>query len=223
VSEGDRHAKADQPARQSDKLHSESLSEHNLRTRYLVAFVSLIKHTTLQVTDAVQQKFYDAMMQSAGAAQELAKDNAPKVATIMLNGKPIQWKDVLECEKRLRKDEFARRDHLLVAMYTLIPPQRLKDYCQMEGFKSQTEFNNSEEPNKMFLNTRNKFVEMSIGNYKTAKTYDKYEVKLTGVLFEVIKTSMMEHKRKFLFQNTNQDAYTSGIFSNTSLIPSKEF
>jgi hypothetical protein len=184
----------------------------NSCTGYLVAFVSLIKHTTLQVTDAVQQKFYDALMQSAGAAQELAKDNASKVATITLNGKPIQWKD-LECEKRLRKDEFASRDHLLVAMYTLIPPRRLKDYCQMEVFKSQTEFNNLEEPNKMFLNTRNKFVEMSIGNHKTAKTYDKYEVKLTGVLFKVIKTQMMEHKRKFLFQNTNQDAYTSGTFS----------
>jgi hypothetical protein len=185
----------------------------NSRTGYLVAFVSLIKHTTLQVTDAVQQKYFDAMMKSAGAAQEVAKENVPRVASVMLNGKPIQWKDVLECEKRLRKDEFASRDHLLVSMYTLIPPRRLKDYCKMEVFKSQTEFNNSEEPNKMFLNTRNKFVEMSIGNYKTAKTYDKYEVKLTGVLFEIIKTSMMEHKRRYLFQNTNQDSYTSGTFS----------
>jgi hypothetical protein len=120
---------------------------------------------------------------------------------------------VLKCEKRLRKDEFASRDHLLVAMYTLIPPRRLKDYCQMEVFKSQTEFNNSEEPNKMFLNTRNKFVEMSIGNYKTAKTYDKYETKLTGVLFEIIKTSIIERKRKFLFEKTNHDPYTSGTFS----------
>jgi hypothetical protein len=73
----------------------------NSRTGYLVAFVFLIKHTTLQVTDVVQQKFYDAMVQSASAAQEIAKDNAPKVATIMLNGKPIQWKDVLECEKAI--------------------------------------------------------------------------------------------------------------------------
>jgi hypothetical protein len=160
----------------------------------------------------VQQKWFDAMMSAAGLAQEIAEDNAPKVASVMLNGKPIQWKDVLKCEKRLQKDEFASQDHLLVAMYTLIPPWRLKDFCQMEVFKSQEEFNNSEEPNKMFLNTRNKFVDMVIGNYKTAKTYDKYKAKLTGVLFEVIKTSMMEHKRKWLFQNTYQDAYTSGTF-----------
>jgi hypothetical protein len=188
----------------------------NSRTGYLTAFVSLIKHTTLQVTDAVQQKWFDAMMQAAGAAQEIAKENVPRVASVMLNGKPIQWKDVLECKKRLQKDEFASRDHLLVAMYTIInAPRRLKDYCQMEVFRSQTEFNNSEEPNKMFLNTRNKFVDMVIGNYKTAKTYDKYEVKLTGVSYEIIKTSMMEHKRRWIFENTNGDPYTSGTFSKS--------
>jgi hypothetical protein len=65
----------------------------------------------------------------------------------------------------------------------------------------------------MFVNTRNKYVEMCIGNYKTAKTYDKYEVKLTGVLFEVIKTSLAEHKQKYSFENTNKDPYTNGTFS----------
>jgi adenylate kinase family enzyme len=182
---------------QPDKVTKYIIDQYpnmNSRTGYLVAFVSLIKHTNLQVTDEVQQKFFDAMMQSAGAAQEIAKENAPKVASIMLNGKPVQWKDVLECEKRLQKDEYASRDHLLVAMYTLIPPRRLKDYAKMEVFKSQSEFNSSEEPNKMFVNTRNKYVEMCIGNYKTAKTYDKYEVKMTRVLFEVIKTNLAEHK-----------------------------
>jgi hypothetical protein len=54
---------------------------------------------------------------------------------------------------------------------------------------------------------------MSFGNYKTTKTYDKYKAELTGVLFEIIKTSMMEHKRKWIFQNTNGDPYTSGTFS----------
>jgi hypothetical protein len=185
----------------------------NSRTGYLVTFVSLIKHTNLQVADTVQQKFYDAMMEAAGAAQDIAKGFAPKVASIMLNGKPVQWKDVLECEKRLRKDELASKDYLLVSMYTLIPSRRLKDYGKMEVFKSQTEFNGSEEPNKMFVNTRNKYVEMCIGNYKTAKMYDKYEAKLTGVLFDVIKTNLAEHKQKYLFENTNKDPYTNGTFS----------
>jgi hypothetical protein len=85
----------------------------NSRTGFLVAFVSLTKHTNLQVTDEVQQKWYDAMMEAAGAAQEIAKDNAPRVASVMLNGKPIQWKDVLECEaiaqgRICRQRSFAR-------------------------------------------------------------------------------------------------------------------
>jgi hypothetical protein len=178
-----------------------------------MACVLIIKHSTLQVTDDVQQKYYDFMMKCAGEADDAAKDNVSKVDNIMLNGKRIKWENILELEKKLRKEQFASNAHLLVAQISLILPRRLLDYAKMEVFKGKSEFDKSKEPNKMLLDTRNKCAHMSISDYKTAKAYGAYEAKLTGVLYEVIKTSLAEHKRKFLFENTNHDPCTSGTFS----------
>jgi hypothetical protein len=54
---------------------------------------------------------------------------------------------------------------------------------------------------------------MSISEFKTFKDKGTYTAKITGVLYEIIKTSLAEHKRKFMFENTNQEPYTSGTFS----------
>jgi hypothetical protein len=109
----------------------------NSRTGYAVAVISMIKHSTLKVTDAVQQKYFDFMMQSAGEVQEMNKDNVHKVDEVMLNGKRIEWKDILNLEAKMRKEQYASKDHLLVAFFTLQSPRRLKDYCKMEVFKSK--------------------------------------------------------------------------------------
>jgi hypothetical protein len=74
------------------------------------------------------------------------KDNVHKVDEVLLNGKRIVWKDILELEKRLRKDEFASRAHLLVAQVSLVPPRRIKDYCKMEVLKSKAEFDKTAAP-----------------------------------------------------------------------------
>lgn len=185
----------------------------NSRRSYLTAWNSLLKHTTLEISDANQQLFFDAMMKAANEADDAAKDNAPKVAEVMLNGKRVTWRDVLECEKRLRKDEYASRDHLLIAMNSLRPPRRLKDYCDMEVCKNKSEFDRSTYHNKMYLDTRNKFAQMTIGEYKTAKTYGDYEAKISGTLYDIIKCSLNEEKRKYLFENAKHEPFTAGTFS----------
>jgi hypothetical protein len=152
------------------------------------------------------------MMESLHVALEVAKENQPKVASMQLNGKAIQWKDVQECEKKLRKDEYASRAHLLVAMYSLIPPRRLGDYQNMEVFKNKTEFD-AATGIKMLINTRNKYADMSISEYKTSGIYETNETRIQGVLFTIIKTNLAAEKRRFLFEHTLGAAYVSATFS----------
>jgi hypothetical protein len=54
---------------------------------------------------------------------------------------------------------------------------------------------------------------MSISEFKTFKDTGTYTAKITGVLYEIIKTSLAERKRRYVFENTNQEPYTSGTFS----------
>lgn len=201
---------------QPDKVISYIIDRYpnlNNRTGYLTAWVSLIKHSTLQVSDSVQQTWFDAMMKSANAVQEINKDNVHKVDEIMLNGKRIVWKDILNLEAKLRKEQYASKDHLLVANVCLVPPRRLRDFCKMEAFKSKSEYDKTAALNKIWVDTRNKAAYMSISEFKTFKDKGTYTAKITGVFYEIIKISLAEHKRKYLFQNTNGDSYTSGTFS----------
>jgi hypothetical protein len=119
----------------------------NSRTGYAVACVSIIKHSTLKVTDEVQQKYFDVMMKCAGEVQEMNKDNVHKVDEVMLNGKRVVWKDILNLEAKMRKEQYASNDHLLVAFFCLQSPRRLKDYCKMEVFKSKTEYDRTDALN----------------------------------------------------------------------------
>jgi hypothetical protein len=120
---------------------------------YAVACVSTIKHSTLKVMDEVQQKFYDFMMKCAGEVQKMNKDNVHKVDEVMLNGKPVVWKDILNLEAKMHKEQYASKDHLLVAIFCLQSPRRLKDYCKMEVFKSKAEFHKTASLNKIWLDT----------------------------------------------------------------------
>jgi hypothetical protein len=131
---------------------------------------------------------------------------------MQLNGKAIQWNDVIECEKKLQKDEYASRAHLLVAIYSLIPPRRLGDYQDMEVFKKKTECD-AATGNKMLINTRNKYADMSISDYKTSGIYETYEKRIEGVLFTIIKTNLAAEKQRYLFENTLDAPYVSGTFS----------
>jgi hypothetical protein len=167
----------------------------------------------LKAADEVQQKFYNFVMKCAGEVQEMNKDNIHKVDEVMLNGKRVVWKDILNLEAKMRKEQYASKDHLLVAIFCLQSPRRLRDYCKMEVFKSKAEYDRAGEINKMWLDTRNKCAHMSISDFKTAKVYRTYAAKLTGVLYEIIKTSLAVHKRKFIFEKKNKDPYTSGTFS----------
>jgi hypothetical protein len=194
------------------KFIDDRYTNANSRKAYYTAIVSLIKHTNLTISDAVHEVYYDKMMESLHAALEVAKENQPKVAGMQLNGKAIQWNDVIECEKKLRKDEYASRAHLLVAMYSLIPPRRLGDYQDMEVFKNKTEYD-AATGNKMLINTRNKYADMSISDYKTSGIYETYEKRIQGVLFTIIKTSLAAEKRRYLFENTLGAPYVSGTFS----------
>jgi hypothetical protein len=83
----------------------------------------------------------------------------------------------------------------------------------MEIFKSKAEIDKTATPNKVWLDTRMKCAHISISEFRTFKHKETYTTKITGVLYEIIKTNLAEHKRHWLFQNTNADPYTSGTFS----------
>lgn len=121
----------------------------------------------------------------------------------------VVWSDVLNKEKELAKNEFASREHLLLAMYCLIEPLR-------QDFGNVVVFNNKVPPkadsgNYIVLNKTNP--RLVLNDYKTAKSYGTFVRKLPKDLVNIIKASLIAHPRNILFCDSDGNPYSDNTYT----------
>lgn len=131
----------------------------------------------------------------------------------------VDWEDVIRIRDEL---PYGSMDHVLLSMYTMIPPRRQLDYARMRVY-----MNPEEEPdldhNMFHLNSKRvggPF--MFLNEFKNAKFFNTYFNKYIGQdLVNVVKKSMEMNPRNYLFGRKdgfpyeNTDSYQS--FSNGRL------
>lgn len=142
-------------------------------------------------------------------------------ATAKDNENWVTWDKVLEKEKELASTSYASKDHLLIAMYSLIEPMR-QDYGAVRIYRIEPDNN---EGNYIVMDSRPRII---LNEYKTANAYGKKERELPQALAQIITKSLENTPREYLFMNTNgepykDDSYTK--FTNRALerIFSKKF
>lgn len=150
----------------------------NSRKTMYTALISFIKHTHVKVSDETQEKLYSNMMQYAKESQKIAAQNLPPK---QLEGNLITWKNIVALELKLREEQYASPNHLLVALYSLVEPRRLGDYNMLLFCDTAKQFNEATSPNKILINRRNKFCQLEISDFKTIGSHGKYEC-FTGLL-----------------------------------------
>jgi integrase len=97
----------------------------------------------------------------------------------------IKWCDVLKKFSELKGNE-----KLILAIYILIPPRRLKDYYRVKLEKN-------EEDSYIDLTVKTPYI--LIKEYKTASTYGKWHKDLPKELLEIIQDSIKDNPRDYLF------------------------
>lgn len=150
-----------------------------------------------------------------------------QITTALRSGEPtsrerhnwVPWANVVAKEQDLARTEFGSWDHLLLAMYTLIPPARQDYNAVYIVHKKPQEISrgnfivlpeDTSLPATLYMN-----------NYKTFKAYGTYTRELPLDLTKVIRASLNKHPRRFLFIQENgepylkRDSYTH--FSNRAL------
>lgn len=117
----------------------------------------------------------------------------------------VRWADVVAKERELAQSEYGGQDHLLLAMYVLIEPGRQEYNALAILDKKPSDITrgnfiilppNQELPAIMVLN-----------DYKTAKTYSTYQRELPPALTAVIRESLRQRPRKFLFTQDDGSPY----------------
>jgi hypothetical protein len=195
------------------KFIDDRYSNHSSKKAYYTALISLAKHSNLPVSMEGHEAFYERMVKSAKELDRIAAQSQPKVASIKIGGKAVAWKDVVDLGEKLRKEDIGSPDALLVSIYSLMPPRRLSDFLNMQIYKTDKAFSQSNTENSLVINTRNKNIMLYVRDYKTVGTYGTWTKKITGVLFKCIMKSLKDRPRTYLFENTKGESYQSSSFS----------
>lgn len=133
----------------------------------------------------------------------------------------LNWeKDVVPKYEHHAKMQYGSYDHILLAMYTLLPPRRQVDYYKILIIDGVVSKDTSDDTISGTLDTQAKKIEVIKG--KTIDTYQEWTKELSYDLMRAIKASLRKHPRKYLFVRpsdgqpfSNPKAFTT--FSNDAL------
>ncbi len=119
----------------------------------------------------------------------------------------IEWSDILKKQKEFQNKSLGSNDTLLISIYSLLPPRKIKDYCLMEinpqNYKT-TESN--------FINLKAKKSFISIN-----KKNDIFVKEIPIQLDEIIKQNLDMFPRKYLFVSKKNIPFENNIKGINSL------
>lgn len=118
----------------------------------------------------------------------------------------VPWKKVLEKEAVLRQTECGSWHHLLLSMYTHIEPMR-GDFGNVRLFVDTPPVDMSEADNYIYLASEPNKSTISLGEYKTSRKYGVFTRFLPDSLVYVIRRSLVDAPRDWLFINMKGEPY----------------
>lgn len=184
-------------------LLAKNLSISTLRNR-VSSVCSLLKHW-----NAAGDEFQKERDQWAVYQKDLNKKNTERVLT----GDPtereivnwVPWKKVLAIESELRRTEFGSLRHLVLAMYTHMEPMR-GDFGNVKLY-SESPPSESTTGNYLFLSRESNKTVLHLNEYKTSKRYGEYTRTIPESLVAVIRSSLRDEPREYLFVSFDGKPY----------------
>lgn len=108
----------------------------------------------------------------------------------------IDWNDAIKARDELAKKEYGSRKHLLLSIYTYIPPVR-QDYGKVRILSKAPKKSERCNGNYIILNTSTQRI--ILNEYKTGERYGYNEYDLPKELTKIIKASLKQTPRQYLF------------------------
>ncbi len=212
-----------------DKLYNykyKNYKNYNVKTikNYITGICSYIKFNNLSEVYKKQYKDYNdeliKLSQIIKSEYDEQKPPEHKIDSI------ITWDNFLKKREQLHKLDYASKEHLLLSMYSYIPPVR-QDYGNIRIFYKEPTENDLVyiEDNELikienYIILKNLYEGILVLNdYKTKKIYKEYKTELPKELVEIIKDSIEKNDRNFLFINSKGKPYKDNFtkWSNRTL------
>jgi integrase len=159
--------------------------------------------------EAYRKKWADIFAENEAPIIQRRMENKPTILQQSKGGSKLTFNQIIE-----KRDELpiGSIEHLLIAMYTMIPPCRA-DYFELEVVRGDTE-----PVSKNYLRIQDDEksgvrMETVLRDFKTAKAYKEIRNELPAELVEVVKASLEKTPRKYLFMNANGKPHMRNSFT----------
>jgi hypothetical protein len=186
---------------------NKSYSKTNLHS-YISAILAVFKHAPDYVKDIPEMFIYHKIWLS------ILSDNEKDILIRRWQNKPTQLQEAREGHKLILQDLTNKRDQddidiiskLLLAIYTFIPPVRADYYATQiikEGEVPETD---------NYIILKNNEAELVIRKYKTSRKHGEIRhPQLPDDLYRIIKKSLEDYPRKYLFEQKGKPFTPNGF------------
>jgi len=189
-----------------------SAAIRSLYDKYYPILISQNKSLSTNNTKSEKQEENWISQEDVLQTQQKVQNQAIDIINASPDNKfrPKAWMDVL--------------DWVIISIFTLIPPRRILDYCQMDIVETLPEEDEDDEGDKNYwVKSTNKFI---FKNYKTAGTYKTQIVKIPEKLGQVLQVYLdlrsdkeennipflVDGNGKAIRENYNITKYLNNIF-----------
>lgn len=114
----------------------------------------------------------------------------------------LDWKTIIEKRDELLKTEPCSPRHLLLSLYTYIPPLRGGDFACVRIYANVPK-NKEIKDNTNYLVLNKRRCVLFLNNYKTSSVFGKYKRELPKTLKNIIEGSLHKRPREHLFMNVD--------------------
>lgn len=178
------------------KLQPSSDAQGTIRT-LVKTLISVMKYSQFKETHKdMYDAWYKYFVELNDAMLKRQDNNLPTLGTSMT------WEEIIMARDQLQP---GTKEHVILGMYTYIPPRRQNDYYMLALSPSIYKLNEAQATG--FIDLKNRLLKVT--KYKTADQYGEYDVLLPIPLVESIQLYLNPKIKTYLFTKMNGDAYPS--------------
>lgn len=181
----------------------------------MCGMLSVVRHVgqhvelPAHVKQQLKQIWYPAF---AEVAKILRRSRTSNKMTPRQRANNVTWEDILSALDKIERTDALSDHHLILAMYTLMPPRRQMDYSKVIII---TDDNKTQYPSNS-LDSLDAFIDLThqkpfiqVNRFKTAKYMAPWKKKLPIRLLRIIVASLKAEPRLHLFEQQNGIPYNN--------------
>jgi len=170
------------------------------------SLLAIFKHAGIK-TDrpAVWKAWYDLYHP---LSSEITKQRESNVPTDNQERARVEWDSVTKAVDIMSRKEYGSRNHVLLSIYTLLPPRRQEDYHAVYIYQDPTDTTPKTDHHAYIDLTLYKPV-IHVKDFKTATALQPWTKEIPPRLVNIIKKSLLIDPRQYLLTQKDGKPYTS--------------